>query len=136
TDRGELELADARRIDDPPAAGHVEADQLGRDGGVRSLLGDVGDVADAAVEPGLDRIQERRLADARLAGEDAPSPGEALAQELDPLPGRGTRQDRRHAHLGERPDERYELDRVYEVGLVEADNGVKLALVRRGDVAV
>ena len=70
-DAPELELAEARRVDDEAAG--LQADQLGGGGRVLSLEGPVGYLAYLQVQPGLDDVQQRALADATLArdGRDA-----------------------------------------------------------------
>ena len=77
-DAPELELAEARGVDDVTRP--IRADQLGGGGRVLALEGPVGDLADPEVQAGLDRVQERALADAALAREG----GDAAAR-----PGRG-----------------------------------------------
>ena len=77
-DAPELELAEARRIDD--VAARFEPDQLGGGGRVLALEGPVGDRADAEVQARLDRVQERALADAALAREGGGVPAATRAR--------------------------------------------------------
>ena len=55
-DGPELELADARRVDDPPAAG--QRDEFGHTGGVPPLAGIGTDGGCAETQAGLDDVEE------------------------------------------------------------------------------
>jgi hypothetical protein len=130
----ELELAEAGGVDD--VAPGVEPDQLGGGGGVLPLGGPVGDLADPEVQPRLDGVEQRALADAALAGERGGSPRKELAEPVDPPAVGGGGGDRLVAELGVEPDDPLVGGDVDQVGLVQDDDRPDAPLLGRDQVAV
>src|SRR4051794_4172405 len=88
-DAPELELAEPGGVDH--VAPQIEADQLRVRRGVLALGGPVGDLAHLEVQPRLDRVQERALADAALPRHGRDPLGQEVAQAIEPaaVGGRG-----------------------------------------------
>src|SRR5262245_52183308 len=80
----ELKLPDARRIDDKAA--DRERDQAGDRRRMLSFLILAADFADAQGQFGLNSVEQRRFADAALAGDDAFFPRDEPPQRSDALP--------------------------------------------------
>ena len=81
----QLELPDAGRIDDVSAT--IQRNQLSRRRRMPTLLCFVADGADAQMQIGLNRIEQRRLADTTLAGDDTLLIGNQPPQPFDTEPG-------------------------------------------------
>src|SRR5439155_1603704 len=94
----QFELANPRRINDPAA--EIETDQLRRRRRVLALLVDVRDLAHAQAELRLDSVEERRLADARLPGDDALAVFQHVPQAFDPETRGRAGENGRDAELG------------------------------------
>src|SRR5262245_38911976 len=84
------------------------------------------DLGDAEAQLGLHRIQERRLANAALSGDDALFAGDQPTQRFDALTRRGTDEVHTVSHLTIDAGNGHEIGRINEIDLVDADDGLDL----------
>ena len=88
------------------------------------------------IEPRLDGVQKRRLADAALSGEHARLTAQELSQAPDAQSGCRARHDDFITELAVQTDDRLERRDVDEIRFVEAENRSDAALLRRDDVSI
>ena len=96
----QLKLPDARRIDDPAA--EFETDQLGGRRRVPAFLVHFADRADAQRQFRLNRVQQRRLADAALPRKDRGAILQQLAKPVEALSRPAPRSAGRECRAGSR----------------------------------
>ena len=130
----QLELANARRIDDKPS--QAERDQARGGGRVPSLLAIGADFVHFQVQALFDRVQQRRFADAALSCNHAFLLGDGTLQALHAKAGFRGKQHDFVSHLTVHADRGLKIRQLNEVDFVDTDDGPNIGLLRRDQQAV
>ena len=93
-----------------------------------SLAGGRADLAGHQPQPRLDRVEQRRLPDAALAGKDRLAVGQQLSQPGNPRPGLGTGQHHLVAKPGIESRPADQFGRIEQIDLVDTQNRRDLPL--------
>ncbi len=103
---------------------------------VASLLVFHADVADAKLQTGLDRVQDRALSDTALPGNDTVSPSNQCPNLIDPLTRYRRRQDDPIAELAPNTNRRLQVRSIDQVCFVDQNDGLNIGLLCRNQKPV